>query len=265
MPFATDDVLYCAMPLFHGNALTSIVFPALRTGATHRAASAGSRRRSSSPTCRRYGARSSTPSAARCRTSSPRRRAPDDRDHRSSSCSRPSRRRADIRAFRERFGIPCVEGYGSSENAIIMMPGAGMPTRRARRARSRGIDVAVVDPDDGRRVPARRASTSDGQLLNADEAIGEIVGRNVVGRFEGYYNNPEADARAQPQRLVLVGRPRLPRRRRRLLLRRPHRATGSGSTARTSPPRRSSASSARHPASPASRCTACPTSAPATR
>jgi fatty-acyl-CoA synthase len=31
-------------------------------------------------------------------------------------------------------------------------------------------------------------------MLNAGEAIGELVGRNVVSRFEGYYNNPEADA-----------------------------------------------------------------------
>ena len=30
----SDDVLYCAMPLFHGNALNAIVFPALATGAT---------------------------------------------------------------------------------------------------------------------------------------------------------------------------------------------------------------------------------------
>ena len=61
-----------------------------------------------------------------------------------------------------------------------------------------GIDVAIVDPATGERVPAGASSTSDGRLLNADEAIGEIVGRNVVGRFEGYYNNPEADAPSAP-------------------------------------------------------------------
>jgi fatty-acyl-CoA synthase len=35
---------------------------------------------------------------------------------------------------------------------------------------------------------------ADGRLLNAAEAIGELVGRNVAGRFEGYYANPEAEA-----------------------------------------------------------------------
>ncbi|MGH9096879.1 MAG: AMP-binding enzyme, partial [Acidimicrobiales bacterium] len=35
---------------------------------------------------------------------------------------------------------------------------------------------------------------AEGGLVNGHEAIGEIVGRNVVGSFEGYYNNAEAEA-----------------------------------------------------------------------
>jgi len=31
-------------------------------------------------------------------------------------------------------------------------------------------------------------------LTNADACIGELVGRNARSNFEGYYNNPEADA-----------------------------------------------------------------------
>src|SRR6185436_10220930 len=53
--------------------------------------------------------------------------------------------------------------------------------------------VAVVDPESGEER-ARARFDADGKLLNAVEAIGELVGRNVVDRFEGYYNNPEADA-----------------------------------------------------------------------
>ena len=34
MGFGPADALYCAMPLFHGNALASMVFPAFGTGAT---------------------------------------------------------------------------------------------------------------------------------------------------------------------------------------------------------------------------------------
>ena len=40
-------------------------------------------------------------------------------------------------------------------------------------------------------MPAARFD-ADGQLVNADEAIGELVGLNVLDRFEGYYNNDEA-------------------------------------------------------------------------
>ncbi len=32
--FSSEDVLYCAMPLFHGNALSAAVFPAFASGAT---------------------------------------------------------------------------------------------------------------------------------------------------------------------------------------------------------------------------------------
>ena len=34
MAFTSDDVLYCAMPLFHGNALLANLFPAIVKGAT---------------------------------------------------------------------------------------------------------------------------------------------------------------------------------------------------------------------------------------
>jgi fatty-acyl-CoA synthase len=34
----------------------------------------------------------------------------------------------------------------------------------------------------------------DGRLLNADEAIGEIVNRSTAGSFEGYYRNQAGDA-----------------------------------------------------------------------
>ena len=48
-----------------------------------------------------------------------------------------------------------------------------------------------------------------------------MVNPDGAGSFEGYYNNPEANARAHARRHVLDRRPRLPRRRRLLLLRGP--------------------------------------------
>jgi fatty-acyl-CoA synthase len=98
----------------------------------------------------------------------------------------------DMRAFEERFGIPCVSGYGSSENVVIMEPRPGLPPD-ALGVPQAGLDAAVVDPETS--IERDRARfDADGRLLNGAEAIGEIVGRNVVDRFEGYYNNPEAEA-----------------------------------------------------------------------
>jgi fatty-acyl-CoA synthase len=186
-----DDVLYSAMPLFHGNALNAIVLPALATGAT-----IALRPRFSAsafmPDVRRYGATffSTVGRALAYILATP--EDPADRDHRVAFALAPESSPTDIRAFRQRFGIHCVAGYGSSENAVIMVPVPGMP-KDALGVPQDGIDAAIVDPDTGLERPRARFD-DDGRLLNAAEAIGEIVGRNVVDRFEGYYRNPEAEA-----------------------------------------------------------------------
>ena len=188
-----DDVLYCAMPLFHGNALNAIVFPALATGAADRPAAPGSRRRSSCPTSAATAPPSSAPSAGRSSYVLATPESPDDRDHRvkfalapESSPRRhagvpgavrhPLLRRLRLERERDHHGA----GAGHAEGRARRAPGG----HRRRRRRSR---------DPARSCP-RPAFDDDGRLLNAGEAIGEIVGRNVVDRFEGYYNNPEADA-----------------------------------------------------------------------
>jgi fatty-acyl-CoA synthase len=189
--FGPDDVLYCAMPLFHGNALNAIVLPALAGGATIALRERFSASRFM-PDVRAYGATffSTVGRALAYILATP--ETPEDRDHRVSYALAPEASPADTRAFEERFGIPCISGYGSSENAIIMVPQPGMP-QEALGKPLEGIDAAVVDPETLDERPPARFDES-GRLLNPDEAIGEIVGRNVVDRFEGYYNNPEADA-----------------------------------------------------------------------
>jgi fatty-acyl-CoA synthase len=179
------------MPLFHGNALNAIVLPALSSGAT-----IALRERFSAsqfmPDVRRYGATffSTVGRALAYILATP--TAPQDREHRVKFALAPEASARDVRVFRERFGIHCISGYGSSENAIIMVPAPGLP-KHALGVPQEGLDVAVVDPETGVER-ARARFDEDGKLLNGAEAIGELVGRNVVDRFEGYYNNPEADA-----------------------------------------------------------------------
>jgi fatty-acyl-CoA synthase len=189
--FGADDVLYCAMPLFHGNALNAIVFPALATGA----AIALRERFSAShfmPDVRRYGATffSTVGRALSYILATP--ESPHDREHRVKFALAPESSPRDLRACKQRFGILCVAGYGSSENVIIMEPRPGLP-KDALGVPQGDLDAAIVDPTTGREC-ATAVFDDDGRLRNAADAIGELVGRNVLDRFEGYYNNPAAEA-----------------------------------------------------------------------
>jgi fatty-acyl-CoA synthase len=187
----SDDVLYSAMPLFHGNALNAIVLPALASGAT-----IALRERFSAsqfmPDVRQYRATffSTVGRALAYVLATP--TDPQDREHCVKFALTPEASVHDMHAFRERFGIPCISGYGSSENAIIMVPAPGLP-KHALGVPQEGLDVAVIDPET-REECVRARFGNDGELLNGADAIGEILGRNVVDRFEGYYNNPEAEA-----------------------------------------------------------------------
>ena len=52
-------------------------------------------------------------------------------------------------------------------------------------------NIAVYDPETGKQCPPARFD-GDGRLLNAEEAVGELVNTDVGARFEGYYQNEEA-------------------------------------------------------------------------
>jgi fatty-acyl-CoA synthase len=67
-----------------------------------------------------------------------------------------------------------------------------MPAAALGRA-AEGADVVVLDPATGEECARARFGPS-GELRNPTEAIGEIVRRDGLGSFEGYYANPEADA-----------------------------------------------------------------------
>jgi fatty-acyl-CoA synthase len=189
--FGRSDVLYCSMPLFHGNALLANLFPALISGA-----SVVLRRRFSAsgfgPDIRRYGCtyfnyvgRALSYIVAVPET-------PKDGDNKLKWALGSEASPQNITEFTRRFKCPVFEGYGSSENAVVISPVPGMPPGALGRPKP-GTDVAVVDPATGRECPRARFDP-EGRLLNPEEAVGEIVGRNTSDRFEGYYNNPDAEA-----------------------------------------------------------------------
>ncbi len=189
MGFGPDDVLYCMMPVFHGNALMAMVFPALGTGASL----VLKRKFSASaflPEVREHGCTftSTVGRALAYILATP--ETAGDKDHELKFVLAPESSTTDIEEFTRRFGPPVFGGYGSSENAIIMVPSPGQPPH-ALGVPGPGLDIAVVDPATSDECPRARFDTN-GKLVNADEAIGELVGRNALDRFEGYYNNDEA-------------------------------------------------------------------------
>ena len=190
-PLVPDDVCYSAMPLFHSNAQVAGYTAPLAAGAT----TVLRRRFSASgflPDIRKYGVTFfnyvgkpltyvlATPPQ------------PDEADNPLRIAFGNEAAPLDIDRFAARFGCIVVDGYGSTEGGINMSktedtpPGSlGMPIP--------GFRAMILDPDTGDEcAPAQ--FDAHGRLLNAEQAIGEIVNPDGAGAFEGYYNNPEANA-----------------------------------------------------------------------
>jgi fatty-acyl-CoA synthase len=189
--FTPDDVLYCSMPLFHGNALMANLFPALVGGS-----SVVLKPRFSAsqflPDVRRHGCtyfnyvgRALSYILAQPET-------PEDGDNQLTWCLGSEASPRDRREFKRRFGCFVMEGYSSSEGAVVIQPFSGMPKGALGRPPD-GADVVVIDAASGLECP-RAELGPDGELRNAAEAIGEIVRRDGLSSFEGYYANEEADA-----------------------------------------------------------------------
>lgn len=186
-----DSVSYLCMPLFHGNSTMMNLAPAMHVGSTVCLA----RKFSASGFARdlhRYGVtfvnyvgRTLSYVLARPET---------EADRRSTLRLAVGTEASplDAAGFAERFGCRVSEGYGMSEGVLRINrapdspPGSlGMPVGDA--------DVRVLREDTSLECP-RAEFDEHGRLLNAEEATGQIVAIGAAGAFEGYYNNPEAQA-----------------------------------------------------------------------
>jgi fatty-acyl-CoA synthase len=188
-----DDVSYCPMPLFHGNALMACWAPSLATGAT-----VVLRRRFSAsgflPDVRRYGCTFFTYVGRTIAYVLAQPPTAHDTDHRLRLGFGTEASAQDRERFAERFGCPLVEGYGSSESVIVITRTPETPPNALGVARTDGgADIAVVDQQTTLECPPAIFDDT-GRIVNPSEAIGELVNRSGSGTFEGYYNNDEADA-----------------------------------------------------------------------
>ena len=185
-----DDIGYLAMPLFHSNSLMVGLAPAFVTGA-----SVGLARRFSASRflddVRHYGATwfNYTGKPLAYLLATPER--PDDARNPLVIAYGNEGSPHVVEAVAARFGVAIIDVFGSTEGAIAL-DRTGDPPRGSIGRLKPG--VAVVDPD-GADVPRARFD-AEGRLANADECVGELVNKEGVGPFEGYYRNDEAMARA---------------------------------------------------------------------
>lgn len=185
----TGTAVYAPMPLFHSGALMAAFAPALAGGAT-----LVLRRRFSASELvddvRAYGCtylHYVGKALSYVLATSER---PDDADNPLRVAFGNEGSPALQERFARRFGCQVVDAFGSTETAVSISPDPAAPPGALGRLPS---DVRVCDPATG--VPCPPAAfDASGRLLNPDEAIGELVNVTGAGLFDGYYNDPDADA-----------------------------------------------------------------------
>ncbi|MBZ5739900.1 fatty-acid--CoA ligase FadD1 [Nocardioides mangrovi] len=182
-----DDVCYVSMPLFHSNAVVAGWAPAVCAGATIVPARFSASRFVED--VRRYGVTYmnyvgkplayvlATPEAQDDATTSLRVAFGNEASDR------------DIDEFSRRFGCQVVDGFGSTELAIIITRQAGTPKGSI----GKGFEGVAIYSNETITECAVARFDATGALLNADEAVGELVNTQGAGYFSGYYNDTSAN------------------------------------------------------------------------
>lgn len=182
----SGDVHYISMPLFHSNGVLAGWAPALTTGAAFAVADFSAS--GFLDAVRRVGATYANyvgkPLAYVLSTPEH----PDDADNPLRLVFGNEAGDRDAAAFGRRFGCRVVDGFGSTENAVIVSRTPDTPPGSLGRPFP---DVAVLDPETGRECP-RANHDEHGQVTNLEECVGELVNIEGAGQFAGYYNDDQA-------------------------------------------------------------------------
>jgi fatty-acyl-CoA synthase len=190
MGLSADDVGYLAMPLFHSNAVLVGWAPSLVLGA-----SVGLARRFSASQwlsdVRRYGATyfNYVGKPLSYILSVPER--PDDADNTLRVAFGNEGAPVIVEEFSRRFGVDVIDTFGATEGGVAILRSEESPPGSVGLA---GPGIRIVD-EEGAEL-SRACFDEHGRLLDPEACVGEIVNTAGVGPFEGYYNNPVANARA---------------------------------------------------------------------
>ena len=185
-----QDVCYLSMPLFHSNALMAGWGPALMAGSTFALPSGGRFSaagflpdvRSAGATYFNYVGKPlsyilATPEQA------------DDADNPLVRAFGNEGSADDVARFAERFGVVVTDSYGSTEGGATVARTPDTPPGALGRAPE---GTVVLDSASGEECPVAQFD-SQGRLLNAEEAIGELVSKTGGAGFEGYWRNDDAE------------------------------------------------------------------------
>jgi fatty-acyl-CoA synthase len=182
-----DDVCYLSMPLFHSNAVVAGWAVAIGAGAAMVPARFSASRfladvRSYGVTYMNYVGK---PLAYVLATPEQ----PDDADNTLRTAFGNEASDRDIADFSRRFGCHVMDGFGSTELAVIITRTEDTPPGSI----GVGFDgVAIYDSATVTECPPADFDES-GALVNAHEAIGELVNTQGAGYFQGYYNDQSAN------------------------------------------------------------------------
>jgi fatty-acyl-CoA synthase len=181
------DVCYLSMPLFHSNAVVAGWAVALAGGAAMAPAKFSASRFLDD--VRHYGATYMNyvgrPLAYVLATPEQ----PDDADNPLRVAFGNEAGDRDIDEFSRRFGCSVMDGFGSTELAVIITREEGTPPGSI----GKGFDgVAVYDAETVTECAVAEFD-EHGALANTDEAVGELVNTQGAGYFSGYYNDEQAN------------------------------------------------------------------------
>ena len=182
-----DDVCYLSMPLFHSNAVVAGWAVAIGSGAAMVPARFSASRFLSD--VRRHGATYMNyvgkPLAYVLAT--PEKSDDADNPLRVAFGNEASDR--DIDEFARRFGCKVMDGFGSTELAVIITREDGTPKGSI----GKGFDGVAIYNSEAVTECAVAVFDETGALANADEAVGELVNTQGAGYFQGYYNDQAAN------------------------------------------------------------------------
>ncbi|WP_369736775.1 long-chain-fatty-acid--CoA ligase FadD17 [Mycobacterium servetii] len=171
-----DDVCYVSMPLFHSNAL----LVGWSVAAACRGSMALRRKFSASnflPDVRGYGATYANYVGKPLSYVLATPEHPDDADNPLRAVYGNEGVPADIERFARRFGCAVQDGFGSTEGGVAI---ARTPDTPAGALGPLTEGLQIIDPDTGEPCPVG--------------VVGELVNTAGPGRFEGYYNDDDAEA-----------------------------------------------------------------------